>query len=189
MYLFALLFSLLPLSILSQGDIRQPILPSIFGAVKPPKVHYPSNSAAFKKCVRQLEGIIFKPESAAREYLSSLMNLLVLKLAESGSSPISPESASVLKSFAARYDVTVIVQPSISTSNQNACFAPGMNVEGSPRVFGALVDPNYLNQDGFVYIQSFKNAYYLSRYIVNGDGQAATLILKVAAKSRSFFTC
>ena len=154
-----------------------------FGLVNPFRNISPISS---KKCTRELEGIVYHPHSAPREYLTKIMLEFVISLAESGYVPSSLEAIGLIKTFTARYDVILQVQTSINSPN--AFFRPGEDAIACPRIYGSLVAPTYIKQEGFLF-NPIKRTYSIARFVPDENGQGATIIISVDADSRSFYAC
>lgn len=155
-----------------------------FGLVSPP---FNNATISSPRCTRKLEAIVFHPPSAARDYLNSIMRDFLIGLADLGYGPATLNAIPLIQTFVNRYQVTFQVQLVFSNSN-NIVIAPGQNPVSGPRLFGPVIAPTYINQDGFVYDQS-TGTYTLAKFVISSSAQGATIIVSVDASSRSFFAC
>jgi hypothetical protein len=155
-----------------------------FGLVSPP---FNNATVSPPRCARKLQAIVYQPPSAARDYLNMIIRDFLVGLAELGYGPGSLEAIPIIKTFANRYQVTLQIQP-VFSDVQNVVVAPGQNPTTGPRLFGALIAPTYLSQDGFVFDQ-VAGTYSLAKFAISSSAQGATIIVSVDVNSRSFFPC
>lgn len=123
-------------------------------------------------CTRQLEGIVYSPDNFYKDYLFKLLDELIVML-DVFNAVSEVEIVPIFKEFAAKYDITIISQPSIGrkTTFTGTSVVPSLN-----RIYGQIVAPPYINFRGFNYNPETAT-YQASAQASGANGAVNTIII------------
>lgn len=143
-------------------------------------------SKATRKCTRELEGIVYAPPNAAKDYLLKIAREVAYDIATTSAPLASAATLRIMARVADIYRVNIELQPPFGTTN--FLILPDNTYTSAPRKIGHLIAQTYLNQPGFQY-NSKSRSYSLAIWVNGKNGIGFTVIISVTANHTFIESC